>query len=53
MIIHKSKGNTLEEMIEVNYGTKELLTRKEFERRLRNGTLPISVDDGVYKVIKR
>ena len=46
------KDSDEDEMIEVNYGTKELITRIEFERRLRNGILPIVVDAGVYKVIK-
>ena len=41
-----------EEMIEVNYGRKEILSRTEFERRIRNGSLPINVDNGVYKVLR-
>lgn len=41
-----------EEMIEVNYGKREIISRSEFEQRIKNGQLPINVDNGVYKVIK-
>lgn len=52
-MIHIKGTPEQEDTIEVNYGKKELISRVEFERRLRLGLLPVSVEPGVYKVIKR
>jgi len=51
-LIHIKETPEPEDTIEVNYGKKEIISRVEFERRLRLGLLPVSVEPGVYKVIK-
>ena len=42
-----------EEFVLVTYGKKELLTRVEFERRIREGELPIDPIDGTYETIRK